>query len=275
MTGPNICSILGRMSGSTRSTVMPSALPSAVVHRMRPVSAAEQRTLPVLEPFAPVLPTGLPRGVAVTTAGAAARSLAFALAAEATRAGSWLAVLGLEGPGWRAVAELGVATSRIVHVEMDDAATRAAEAIAAASDGFDLVLVGPRIRLAPSVERRLHARARERGAVLIGVHEDFSAARGRARGAPFTTVADLRGATRVEGWQGLDAGTGHLIRRRVEIVMEGKRLPGRRRSTSLWIPGPDGTVAPVTGATVTPARPVRPPAGVTDDPSTTPIERTA
>jgi hypothetical protein len=260
------------MSGST---AVPSSLPSVMAGRMRPVSAAEQRTLPVIDPLAPLLPTGLPRGVAVTTAGDAARSLAFVLAAGAGQAGSWLAVLGLEGPGWRAVAELGVATGRLVHVEVGADATRVAEGIAAALDGFDLVLVGPRIHLTAAVERRLHARARERGAVLIGVHEDFPAVRGHVRGGPFAAVADLRGTTRVESWQGPGAGTGHLSGRRVEIVMEGKRLPGRRRSARLWMPGSDGTVAPVAGSTAAPIGPARSPVGSTGDRSPLPIGQSA
>ncbi|HET8930816.1 MAG TPA: hypothetical protein VFN21_09185 [Acidimicrobiales bacterium] len=236
------------MSGAARPAVVPPSLRNSI----RPISVAGQRTLPVVDALGTLLPTGLPRGVTLTTTGDAARSFAFTLTVAAGRAGSWLAVLGLEGPGWRAATELGVATERIVHIEVGGTASRAADCIAAALDGFDLVLVGPQVHLTATVERRLHARARERGTVLIGVHESFPDTHGRTTTGPFTTVADLRGTTRAEGWQGLGAGTGRLTGRQVEIVMEGKRLPGRRRSTRLWLPGPDGTVTSVAEAAVAP-----------------------
>lgn len=240
------------MSGVTRPAAVPSSLPPALAGRIRPVTTAEQRTLPVVDALATLLPSGLPRGATLTTAGDAARSFAFALTAAAGQTGSWLAVLGLEGPGWRAAAELGVATGHIVHIEVGGNAGRAADCIAAALDGFDLVLVGPQVGLAAAVERRLRARARERGAVLIGVHESFPSTSRRGPTGPFDAVADLRSATRAESWQGLGVGTGRLAGRPVEVVIEGKRLPGRRRSTRLWLPGPDGTVASVADAVAAP-----------------------
>lgn len=264
------------MSGPVRptdTTARPGPIPASLRNRLRPVTAAEQRTLPVLDALGPLLPGGLPRGVTLTTTGDAARSLAFALTAAASQAGSWLAVLGLDGPGWQAAAELGVATDRVVHIAVDDttAATRAADCIAAASDGFDLVLVGSQVRLTQATERRLRARARERGSVLIGVHEHPPNARRSTPTGPFAAVADLRGTTRARGWHGLGAGTGHLSRRSVEVVVEGKRLPGRQRSATLWIPGPGGTIAAVPAS----AEPVRPSAGSHQGRPGVPIERSA
>lgn len=260
------------MSGAARPALVPSSLPSVMAGRIRPVSVAGQRTLPVVDALATLLPTGLPRGVTLTTTGDAARSFAFTLTVAAGQTGSWLAVLGLAGPGWRAATELGVATERIVHIDVDGNADRAADCIAAALDGFDLVLVGPQVRLTASVERRLHARARERGAVLIGVHEGFPDTHRHTRVGPFATVADLRGATRAEPWQGLGAGTGRLTGRQVEVVIEGKRLPGRRRSTRLWLPGPHGTVTSVAEAVVAP---VPFAARSHDDPHQRRVERSA
>lgn len=233
-----------------------TAVPTSLRERLRPVSLAGRRTLPVVDPLVPLFPDGLPRGVTVTVGGTAARSFAFALTAATLGAGSWLAVLGLGNPGWRAVAELGVPTERTLHIDTGgrdtggrDTGGRDTDALAAALDGFDLVLVGSRIRSGSAVERRLAARARERGTVVIALHERtahegtvWSDRRPPGTG-PFAAVADLRVWSRTDEWTGLGAGTGRLRGRSVEVLVEGKRLPGRRRTTRLWLPGPDGAVA--------------------------------
>ena len=83
-----------------------------------PTTLARQRTLPVADPLIPLLPDGaLPRGRAVACGGIAATSLAVALAAEATVAGAWLAVVDVPWLGVEAVAELGVPLERLVRVD--------------------------------------------------------------------------------------------------------------------------------------------------------------
>ena len=268
LTNANVRSILVGMAASEARR----AIPDALVNRIRPVAAAAQRSLPVLDALTSLFPNGLPRGITMTTSGPAARSCAFGMLAAATQAGSWLAVLGLEDPGWRAAAELGVPTARIVVVDTGRsggpsggrgdrrASGRDAEFIAAALDGFDLVLVGPQVRLNTATEQRLGARARERGALLVGVHENAAGALGTATGdqhrtiGPFAQTADLRVTTQSDHWEGIDAGHGHLTARQVGVVAEGKRLPGRRRTAQLWLPGPDGSVTPVAQPTATTGR---------------------
>src|SRR5947207_3065686 len=67
-----------------------------------PSTLARQRTLPVADPLQPLFPDGaLARGRTVACRGAAATSLAIALAAEATVAGAWLAVVDVPWPRWR------------------------------------------------------------------------------------------------------------------------------------------------------------------------------
>lgn len=217
-------------------------------HRVRPASATVEHTLPVPDAFGSLFPTGVPRGVTSTVSGDAARSFAFALTAAATRAGSWLAMIGVADTGWRALAETGVEMAHVVHVDVGGTGERTADCVAAALDGFDLVLVGSGTRFTGGVERRLAARARERGVVLIGVHEEPPGTRrGRVTG-PFDVVADLRATTRGGHWHGLGTGAGHLTGRQVDVVVEGRRLPGRRRRDRLWLPGSDGAVAEVGGA---------------------------
>lgn len=260
----------------------PTSTPLSEIDRLvRPTVFADQRTLPVTDTLLELLPGGLPRGVTMTVTGGAARSLALAITARASQTGSWIAAIGFPGLGWQAAAELGVAVARLVAVDHADT-TAAAECVAAALDGFDIVLVGTRVRLGAAVRRRLTARARERGSVLLEVHDPWESGRrvapapatrsdrptrhagdaGRADGADLRATATVvtdetatgpgSGTTR-GGWSGIGTGTGLLRARRVDVTIEGKRLPGRRRRADLWLPGPDGasrTVEPM--ATVVP-----------------------
>ena len=83
-----------------------------------PTTLARQRTLPVADPLQPLLPDGaLARGRTVACGGPAATSLAIALAAEATAAGAWLAVVDVPWLGVEAVAELGVPLERLVRID--------------------------------------------------------------------------------------------------------------------------------------------------------------
>lgn len=104
---------------------------------------AGERTLPVASAFHELLPDqGLRRGSTVACTGLASWSVGVALAAEAVAAGSWMAAVDLPAIGVEAAAELGVALDRLVRV--DTRATSSwADVVAAAVDGFDLVLTRP------------------------------------------------------------------------------------------------------------------------------------
>ncbi len=208
----------------------------AVLERVRPLALAEQRVLPVLEPLQPLLSDGgLRRGtlVAVTAPTAAASggatSLALALAAGPSAAGSWLAAVGAADLGLAAAAELGVALERVAVVDRPDPA-RWATVVAALLDAFDVVLVRPDHAVRAADARRLQARARERGAVLLAVGAALS-------GTEVHLV--------VSGcdWSGVGAGHGHLRARSVEVTATGRRAAARARTARLWLPGPDGGVA--------------------------------
>src|SRR5207302_7365787 len=78
----------------------------------RPVSLARERTLPVLPALAELLPEGgLRRGSTVTVLGDAT-SLALALLAGPSQAGSWCAAVGLPSLGLVAAAEVGIVLER-------------------------------------------------------------------------------------------------------------------------------------------------------------------
>lgn len=192
--------------------------------RVRPVALASERLLPVLEPLAPLLPEGgLRRGSVVSVA--SSTSLALALLAGASAAGSWCAALGLPSLGVVAASELGIALDRFPLVAAPPDADGWAWAVAALLDAVDIVLVRP-ARVREGHARKLAARARERSAVLVV--------------PPTWPRADVRLAMTRAAWEGVGDGYGRLRARRVEVTANGRS--GERRA-SLWLPGPDGGVA--------------------------------
>lgn len=202
--------------------------------RVRPLTAAAERVLPVPPAFADLLPQGgLVRGSTVATAGSAATSLALALAGPATVAGSWCAVVGLAHLGLLAAAELGVALERTLLIA-DPGPQEWAGTVAALLDAVEVVLVQPSQQISPTIQRRLVARARDRGSVLIhaGGRVDVWAAQ------PDLTVT--AGTSR---WEGVGIGHGRLRARRVEVQVSGRRGAVRPRTAELWLPGADGQIA--------------------------------
>ena len=137
--------------------------------------------------------------------------------------------------GLVAASELGVSFERLV-VVADPGRERAgwASVVAALVDGFDVVLVAADCRLRAPDARRLVARVRERGAVLVAVGGELPGERSPLR----LTVTSSR-------WEGLGEGWGHLQGRRVTVEAGGRGEAARGRRAELWLPRPDGTVAAV------------------------------
>lgn len=221
--------------------------------RARPLTLAEQRVLPVRSPFEQVLPgAGLQRGSVVALGGAGATSLAVALVAGASQAGSWTAIVGLPALGLVGAVELGLDLERLVVVAPPPARSWAT-VVGILLDAFEVVLVSPGSSVRLGDARRLMARARDRGAVLVQ-------AGGRADAWPEAPDLSLR----IDGarWSGLVDGHGHLRCRRVSVEVQGRRRAARARRVELWLPGPDGMVAlaaPVPKeAPMSPAAPVAP-----------------
>jgi hypothetical protein len=191
---------------------------------------ADERLLPVVQALRPLLPgRGLRRGTTVTVSRSAA--LALALVAGASAAGSWVAAVGLPDLGIVAAAETGIALERLVLVPAPG--SRAWPAVVAALlDAVDLVLVRAPARLPAAQARRLAARARDRGAVLVPL-------------GAWPEPADLRLAVTTSAWSGLGQGHGSLQARRVEVLVAGRGAASRERRALLWLPSPDGAIAPV------------------------------
>jgi hypothetical protein len=209
----------------------PRAVPGEVSERVRPVSLAGEQRLPVLPALEHVLPGGVPRGSTVAVAGGSgARSLALAVCAGASAAGSWVGSLGLPSLGLVAAADAGVALERLLLVA-DPPPSSWATVAATLLDAVDVVLACPPAHVRAPDARRLVARARERGAVLV-----------LAGGGRWPQPVDA-GLTVVSArWQGLGDGHGHLQARRVEVVAGGRGAAARERRAVLWLPGPAGTV---------------------------------
>jgi hypothetical protein len=190
---------------------------------------AGERLLPVVPALRSLLPgQGLRRGTTVAVGRSAA--LALALVAGASAAGSWVAAVGLPDLGIVAAAETGIALERLALVPAPG--TRAwPTVVAALLDAVDVVLVRPPAGLPAGQARRLAARARERGAVLVPL-------------GTWSEPADLRLAVAASAWHGLGQGNGRLQARWVEVVVGGRGAAGRERRARLWLPGPDGTIAP-------------------------------
>jgi len=214
----------------------PVGLP-LVAARTRPVALAREALLPVLPALEGLLPEpGLRRGTTVGVGGGpGATSLALALGAAASAVGSWAGAVGLPSLGLEAAGELGVALERLLLVEPPP--DRWATVVAALLDAVDLVHIAlpPRVRLGDA--RRLAARARERGAVLV-VHAPGAVGTGAWPEAPAVRLTVAESA-----WAGpAGGGAGRLHARRVEVVGGGRGAAARPRRAALWLPDATGSV---------------------------------
>lgn len=203
---------------------------------------AGERLLPVAPALERLFPEGgLRRGSTVAVAGSTL--LALALLAGPSAVGSWCAVVGMPALGLVAAAEVGVAMERLALVPATG--SEWPTVVAALLDALDVVVVatgagagdadgrrgiGRRVR--PADARRLTARARERGAVLVvlGAWEGANV-RLSVVGSPCQ-------------WQGLGSGHGCLRARLVEVGAEGRGAASGPRRCRLWLPAEGGGVEP-------------------------------
>jgi hypothetical protein len=215
------------------------ALALAAASGVSPAVLARDRIIDVPEALAGMLPEGgLRRGGTLTLTtgdGTGCTSLALALTARATRDRSWVAAVGLPSLGLTAAAQLGVALD---HLALVPAAGRQWPVVAAAVlESFDVLLLAPEGQVRAVDARRLTAKARERGAVLMVLHPS-------ARRA-WPEKADVDIAVSRARWDGLQEGAGYLRARVVDVAVSGRRAAARSRTWRVWLPGPDGRIAAV------------------------------
>jgi hypothetical protein len=190
----------------------------AVAARARPFVAAGDRLLPVTGRIGELLPAGgLQRGSTISVdgpPGSGSTTVALTLAAAATGAGEWAAVIDPARSqsrgtlGARAAMAAGVELERLAVVQ-SVAPDRWAAVVAALLDGITVVVAAVPPHLRPGDARRLVARARERKAVLVAF-------------GSWPVEAAVRIHTGRCTWSGLGAGTGLLDTPDLQIDVEGK-----------------------------------------------------
>jgi hypothetical protein len=179
----------------------------------------DERVWPVHDALAPLLPLGaLQRGTVLAVRGST--SLLLALVARPSRAGAWTAAVGFPAVGLLAAADAGADLDRVVLVPRPG--PDAALAISALVDGLDVVVVGPDAALTDPDRRRLAARARERGALLV--------AAGTWPGAHVALT--VTGG----GWSGADRGAGWLRRRTLVVERAGRGGAARPARLEVELP---------------------------------------
>jgi hypothetical protein len=164
--------------------------------------------------------------VAITGKGGAT-SMALALVSAASAAGSWVAVVGVPRLGLLAAHELGMALDRCALIDGPPTG-QWGQVVGALIGGVDIVVTpSPRHARAGDV-RRVAARLRERGTVLIQLGD---------------AVADLGLEVSTLAWEGIGQGRGRLLSRRVRVRRSGRGAASRPVDVELWLPGHDGEVA--------------------------------
>lgn len=203
-----------------------------VAGRARPVVLAGERRLAVPGPVGRLIPGGLQRGTVVAvdgSAGAGGASLVLALLAAATAAGEWAAVVDTSGSfGTLAAAEAGVALERLAVVHLGGrgaagetgAPERFGPVVATLLEGMTVVAAAVPRQFRAAEARRLVARARERGSVLVatGTWPGEAALRLRAEGS---------------SWSGLGRGEGLLGARTLRVTVAGRGAAARERTAEV------------------------------------------
>ncbi len=176
----------------------------------------EGPVLALEDALVPLLPRGLRRGQVVSVEGST--SLMLALVARASLEGAWTAMVGMPNVGVLAATRRGLNLARVALIPYPG--VQAPATLGACIDDIDIVMVGQGLALSDADRRRLAARARESGCVVI--------ATGRWPGAHLQLS--------VEGsrWGGLGAGEGRLRARDVSVAITG-RSTGTARSVVICL----------------------------------------
>lgn len=203
--------------------------------------------MPTVRAPLPVAPSLLPlfadggvvRGRTVACTGDAALSVALAVSAAATRAGSWLAVVGVPNLGVGAAVEAGVAIERLVLAQPPTASREWVTTVAALVEGFDVLIVAPPVSLTEHDARRLQSRIVARQSVLLVANVPGALPMSRTSGnasrmggnASRVFAADLDVHADTVSWSGIERGGSHITQRLVHVRVGGRRCPVPREAT--------------------------------------------
>ncbi|NLA37165.1 MAG: hypothetical protein GX868_15965 [Actinobacteria bacterium] len=238
-----------------------------IAERIRPTVLAAEQTLAVPEALSELFPLGgIVRGSRVSLRGAGATSLCMAMLAEASQQGSWIAVVGVAPFGWAAAVRSGWNLQRCVFVDEPPAA-QWGTVLAALVDALDIVVTDPAQQVGAAEARRLAARSRERGSVIVDLALGRTLGGGPAPGDPvpggpvlgdeaqradkrtsagrsrsrWPIESDLTLTAHTNGWAGLGVGEGLLGERDLRVEAIGRRGAGRPRAVDLTV-GVDGSL---------------------------------
>lgn len=174
--------------------------------------------------------SGLVRGRIVRCSGDAGLSLALSLCSLATQQGSWLGVVGVDNLGLVSAVEHGIALERTVLVHPPKTSREWSITVAAAIEGFDLLIVAVPERLSVSDARRVQTRLQSRRAVMI-IIDNTPLSQSRSTSDPNGAqqfLADVVLDTRTKSWSGVNGGAGYLQHRDVRIRVSGRRVTRER-----------------------------------------------
>jgi len=143
------------------------------------------------------------------------------LAGPGGTAGRWAALVGMPDLGLRAAAELGVDLDRVAVIP--DPGADVLQVVSILIDGVDLIAVSlpSSVRPAPSRQRVIVGRLRQRGTVLLVA-------------GPWPG-ADLVLTARWAGWHGLGSGHGRLRDRELAVQVGGRRAAGQGAAVELLL----------------------------------------
>lgn len=184
-------------------------------------SVAADQVLPLRVDLQPLFPHGgLKRGTVVQTTSSV---LTLAMLGEATTQGSWAVVVGSPELGLAAAREHGVALERLVVVQRPPL-EQAPTVIAALIDALDIVVIGSRLLQRSVDARRLSARARERGCVLIS-------------GGGWLEGPDISLHVISQTFLGMSEGHGHLASWTMDVETSGRGAASRPRRAQILLAG--------------------------------------
>lgn len=170
-------------------------------------SGLGERLLPTMPGLGALLPGGGLRCGAVYSVDDS-HTLALAMLAGASAAGSWCAVVGVPDLGLESAASFGIDPGRLVLVPRPGA--KWLTVTAALADVLSLVVTRVPTRVLPADAARLAARLRQRGSTLVVLGE-WAGCEARL------SLAENR-------WSGLGSGHGHLAEREAVISVTGAGL---------------------------------------------------
>ena len=183
-----------------------------LLRRHQAFASFADRTFAVPPALSSLLPGGgLERGHVYACRGDASWSLLCALIADASRRGSWVALVDVASLGLMCASDAGVAIERLVRVDVEDDAAWP-RVLGACVEGIDVVVVhGARCTVRDA--RRIEARMKAHGGVLVVL------------GDPGAFEVHVTLSSRTVQWDF----TTHAARRTVEVSATGRRLHAVRR----------------------------------------------